>query len=580
MAKFQDPTVNTTENTITYPFLYCNDAKVTELVLKKSDLQQILSVVDSSLTFDNALTRTGNNVRLGGALSIDTEIAMTSKKMMFVGDGRVGIGVSTGATLDARLTVKNQANSTDNSVIAMIQSAVTGESPYFGFYTFTWQDHIGIANYNTGTGANSTGYYGENRWDNIAGTAISLEQRGGGATSQVGSITTVPYSQLGDFPNAMGIKHYGNGRAFTIRAFATALDTNYNKWLSNDNWESIYWLNQAAKTRAFFAMDNQAAYTNPFVDWVNVGGANSTGTFFRMIIGTGNSGTGQEILHDGSGRALLIDTKDADQLGRAGFQVASNGNVGVGYYKAVDLSTESTFNVAGSHQYTTTTYDADLDLSLPNVGGTKAKGQWHHTIVMNPTTERTVTLSDVTTQTGREYRIVNLSNRYVINIKCKLGDSFWDLTTSKRLEPQSSMVIQSIDTDASSTFSLRWAIISAAEQTSAVVFDSDKDLDIANTPGDKFKGMFNPTIVMNPSVARTITLANSLNALNGEFKIVNISSTNSITVNTRLGDSYWDGTTSKVISPNSSMTIQSVNTDLGTGLTIKWIISASHGTIT
>ena len=499
MANFGTP--NIIPNTsITYPFTYCNGTATANLLVTKADLQQLgISGIDTSLAFDainatnsqiqvtlkfnsgagstsftlpksaisgmgfidsftasNGLTlQAGNDVELGGTLEKNTIVTLNNKELRFSGAGKVGVGWSDASIMEASLNVKYVPDVGNNAVIQMDQRPTPG-TPYFGIYTWTYPNHIGYANYNIGTAYDTAGMYIENRWDNQGGTGIAFEQRAGGADTAVNAVTKIAWSQLGDVPRSINIGHFGNGRAFQIRAFSTALDTNYNKWLSNDNWETVYWLNQANKTRAFFLIENQGAYTNPLIDWVDAGA--SSGTFFRIVKGTPSTGTALEVLHSGSGRALVVDTRNPEDNSRSAVTVSRDGRLSVGYHPTVLFDNESIFNVNGSHQVSTAVYDEDLDLGTPFVGETKPKGLYMKVIIMNGSVPRTITLNNPTSPVGREYIIKNVSNE-ILTVNAPAGYTFDDLSVSKTLNIWGTLRLVSADCDPTPGFSVRWLAV-------------------------------------------------------------------------------------------------------------------------
>lgn len=231
-VEFRDPTI-AIGSSITYPLHYGDGTPFTNLVLDKTDLAQLGLVpnVRNGLVIDG----TGTIVEQGGTLVRNTEIPLAGYNLTYTGAlGRVAVGVLPTDTIDSRFTVKyDTATTGNNAVFAMIQNPNPG-LPYFGMYTFTWNDHIGYANYLVGSGTTAmAGYYGENRWDTIRGYSIALEQRAGGDNLQANAQTKIAYSSTlsSEVPASIAAKHYGQGYLFTIWAFDDQFDTNYGKWL-------------------------------------------------------------------------------------------------------------------------------------------------------------------------------------------------------------------------------------------------------------------------------------------------------------------------------------------------------------
>lgn len=81
---YNTATAGTAPNNVTPGFYFWDGSAWTRLV---ND--------NGNITADNGLTKTGNNIRLGGTLLEETQIAQAGYNFLFTGTGSVGIGVST-----------------------------------------------------------------------------------------------------------------------------------------------------------------------------------------------------------------------------------------------------------------------------------------------------------------------------------------------------------------------------------------------------------------------------------------------------------------------------------------------------
>lgn len=354
-------------------------------------VQEVLTMLSIPTGAQNGLSMSGTFTELGGALYKPTTIATAGNDVLLDGTGRLFVGGNTIPASGNKLTVNVDGISPSQYAGIQVVNNTTGvNAPQFNFYTIAQANKIGYAGYLAGNGGSA--FYAENQPSSNLGNAFRIEQRAGGSATLAGAETVVNPASVPNVPVGQDIAHYGNGYGQRVWAFATALDTNYNKYLGNQNWNTIYWLNQSVKSVPFHRFDNQVAYTHSMTQYVNANGAGASGSVIQIDNGSGNSSNGILINHNSAGRPLTI-VHNTGTL-RSGFE--ENGKFTINYGQAIDMSAQSYLNVGGSIQ---------LPQKVVSANYTATDLDYHITVIS--ATPVTITLPSASNSYRRIYVIKN-----------------------------------------------------------------------------------------------------------------------------------------------------------------------------